>query len=341
VNWLDLRINRVCGSGDINTSLCVGVNTHWPINDIYVIGKNTPYSKEFEAVELADQTKIIFTRIGNFLPVVRFKLTEGHVWFNANGYQTSKGRELYPLVDYGKCDKYVRTRSVDPRFKLIGEVREDKLFKDNEIYDVVASLPNYPIDDTTKYNWNLYANNYYYWSHYWDGSSVTSRQEFFDTLERILDVKDMNNYILETSIFYALAICIVLQYFFGYFTLSVFWKRDDINKPMRTLFHIFGFPIKMIALGFLVYFCYRWITTISKYQDLVISITVSEWAPDFTTQAFFAYEEALQSVYHITYRVVILACLSVMLTLFDLAWELSIRGILQSTYGKLYEEYIT
>jgi hypothetical protein len=74
---------------------------------------------------------------------------------------------------------------------------------------------------------------------------------------------------------------------------------------------------------------------------MVIAMTVSECAPDFTTQMFFAYEEALQSVYHITYRVIILVGISFICLLFDIISELSIRGILQSTYGKFYDEYMT
>ena len=69
----------MCGSGDINTSLCVGETHDCPINDVYFIDKNTPYSEDYSAIELADKNKIIYTRTGNFLPVVRLKLTEGKV----------------------------------------------------------------------------------------------------------------------------------------------------------------------------------------------------------------------------------------------------------------------
>jgi hypothetical protein len=109
---------------------------------------------------------------------------------------------------------------------------------------------------------------------------------------------------------------------------------------MRTLFHVFGYPTKGLALSFLIYFSYHWITTISVYNDMVISITVSECTPDFTSQAFFAYEESLQSVYHITYRVIILACVSFGVLVLDLIWELSIRGVLQSTYGRLIDDWV-
>jgi hypothetical protein len=46
---------------------------------VYFIDKNTPYSEDYSAIELADKNKIIFTRTGNFLPVVRLSLTEGKV----------------------------------------------------------------------------------------------------------------------------------------------------------------------------------------------------------------------------------------------------------------------
>lgn len=340
VNQFDLKINKICGSGDINTSLWYGAHHEWPITDTYLISKNTPYSKNYEAIDLADNNKIIFTRNAKNLPIVRFALTEGKVWFNSDGYQTSKGRKMYPLFTYGQCNKNIRTRSLDPRYKLVGSIYEDRLFKDNEIYDVVTSLPDFPTNDTKEYMWNLYINNYYYWSHFCENSETTTRQSFAGILENIIDVKNQNNYILETSIFYVLGICMVLQYFFWYFTLKVFWAKDSINKPMRTLFHIFAYPIKIVALLFLMYFSYQWIKNITAYQDTVISITVSEWAPDFTSQAFFAYEESLQSVYHITSRVIVLASISLFVLFFDLICELTIRGCVQSTYGKLYDEWI-
>jgi hypothetical protein len=137
-----------------------------PINDAYIIPKNTPFSNNFQGVDLADGFKLIFTRVGNFMPVVRFTLTEGKVCFNTNGYQTSRGRILYPLSDYGKCSRGSYMRITDPRYKNIGEIKEDRLFKDNEIFDVISSLPDYPVNDTKEFSWNLYLNNYFYWSHY-------------------------------------------------------------------------------------------------------------------------------------------------------------------------------
>jgi len=211
---------------------------------------------------------------------------------------------------------------------------------DNEIYDVVAALPNYPIEDSKKFEWNLYINNYFYWSHYCDRNEATTRTQFLKILEGIINVKNENDYILETAIFHTFGICLILQYFFWYFTVIVFQDRQKINTPMRTLFHFFSYPTKIIGLSFLIYFSYNWFNMISTYQDAVVLVSVYEWAPDFTTQAFFAYEEALQKVYHITTRLVILAILSIVWVFFDLVWELSIRGILQSTYGKLFDEYV-
>jgi hypothetical protein len=68
---------------------------------MYVITKNTPVSKEYEARELDQNNKLIFTKSGNYLPVIRLKLTEGKVCFNSNGFQTSRDRKLYPLSNYG------------------------------------------------------------------------------------------------------------------------------------------------------------------------------------------------------------------------------------------------
>jgi len=168
----------MCGKDDINTVFCVQEHHKWPINDLYIIDKNTPTPTGYTAVDLSINHNMVFSRNESFLPIVRLHLTEGKVWFNSNGFQTSRYRKLYPLSDYGKCYRHLRYKSVDPRYKYIGNVREDKLFMENGIYDVVSSLPHYPLNDTKEFTWNIYLNNYFFWDHYWDRHEVTTRQSF-------------------------------------------------------------------------------------------------------------------------------------------------------------------
>lgn len=77
---------------------------------------------------------------------------------------------------------------------------------DNEIYDVVSALPDYPIEDSKKFYWNLYINSYFYWSNFCDEHDDTTREVFIKVLDGIIDVKKQNDYILETTIFHAFGI---------------------------------------------------------------------------------------------------------------------------------------
>ena len=332
--------NRQWGSGDINTILWIKDNNQWPINDALIIGPNTPIISGYESIDLSNGNKFIFTRNYTTLPIIKFKLTEGKVWFNSYNHQTSEGRKLYALLDYGSCNIFKRFNVIDPRYFEVGQIREDRLFKDNEIYESLSHLPNFPINDSSKYEWKLYYNNAFYWSHYWDGDANINRESFYSALEGLIHIKDKNNYILEIAIFHALFTWLVLQYFFWYFTILIFCNKEEINKAMRNIFHIVGYPIKIIGLIFLVYFWYVWLVWIATYQDIVIKITIVGWAPDFTSQQLFKYEEYLQTVHHMAYKIIVLSVVSFVLVILDLIWELTIRGILQSVYGRFYDDSI-
>lgn len=150
--------------------------------------------------------KVIFSTTFNAMPGIRFRLTEGKVCFNSNRYQVSHNRLPYKLLNDKYCNSKYRTRNIDPRYKLVGQVREDKLFKDNDIYDDMLALPNYIAEDTEKYYWNLYSNSYYYWSFHCDKSIDTNRHKWYNTVQRILDVHANSNYILDTSVFLAIGV---------------------------------------------------------------------------------------------------------------------------------------
>lgn len=100
----------------------------------------------------------------------------------------------------------MRYKATDPRYKNIGKIQEDTLFLENGIYEVLAALPNYPIEDSKQFEWNLYINNYFYWSYYCDSQAGTTRKEFLEALEGVIEVKNENNYILETAIFHTFGV---------------------------------------------------------------------------------------------------------------------------------------
>ena len=330
---------KLWGSNDINTSFWVGLTHSWPISELFIVSKNTPTPKGYKQHDIDYNNKVVYTDTYNGMPIVRLQLTEGKVWFNSDHFQTTPGRISYKLLAEKYCLQRLHTPFTDPRYRLIGHVREDKLFKDNFIYDDMVSLPLFDVRDTTEYEWNLYSNSYYYWSHHWDTNEETNRLRWYSVLQNMAHVHNINDYILATSIFYALGVWIILMYFFGYFTVIWITSRQEINTAIRNIFLVFGYPLRIVFLSFLIYFSSQCIRYINDYQNTIISVTVAEWAPEFTTQAFFAYEQPLQPIFQLSYTIIILSILSLVIIGFDLILELSARGIPKSAYGKFYAEF--
>jgi hypothetical protein len=74
---------------------------------------------------------------------------------NKEEYASSKGREAYPLTHQTKCVYQVSGKHTDPRYEVIGKIREDFLFHENSIDQELANMPFYDLKQGQKFAWTI------------------------------------------------------------------------------------------------------------------------------------------------------------------------------------------
>lgn len=134
---------------------------------------------------------IAFTDNGTDLPIVRLKLTEGKVCANPDVQMKTEGRTVYKLLNseyYGDCTTKVGNQTTDPRYTLIGSIKENRVFEDNGVNSVARNLPRYPLEDSVKYDWNLYASTYFDWKLECEKQTGVDRQQMVSLLNSSEDL---------------------------------------------------------------------------------------------------------------------------------------------------------
>ena len=111
----------------------------------------------------------------------------------------SSGRTLYTLLNtnhYGKCSTKIAGKTNDPRYTKVGLVKENRLYDDNGVTAVERALPRYPIEDSIKYDWNLYLNRYYTWNADCEKSDGMDRASTVELLSGSADLAGYSNSIM-------------------------------------------------------------------------------------------------------------------------------------------------
>lgn len=94
------------------------------------------------------------------MPIVDTMLTEGSPCINPTEKDIANGRYLYPLTriidnstyKYHGCKDSINNELYkDPRYDKIDQIEEQKLFKDNNIYLELKSLPMNQMDYSNTY----------------------------------------------------------------------------------------------------------------------------------------------------------------------------------------------
>lgn len=62
------------------------------------------------------------------------------------------------------CQTTIADYLYDPRYTKLSSINEERLFSENGITSVVKELPEYPVEDSKNYDWNLYSTTYVYWN---------------------------------------------------------------------------------------------------------------------------------------------------------------------------------
>lgn len=113
----------------------------------------------------------------------------------------TEGRKLYLLLntqEYSSCSQKVSAGYFDTRYDKIGSISEDRLFRDNGkfppltaylgVFYVIQNLPQYPLQETSRYSWNLYSNEYNYWDVQCEMDKNIDRSAMLSLLEDAVSV---------------------------------------------------------------------------------------------------------------------------------------------------------
>lgn len=291
---------RVWGNGKADYMTWMKPNFPWPINDIYITSSNSiPFGYSYQPLD--DGQVLVFSSNSTTLPTVRFKLTEGDVCANPSEIERSEGRVNYKLLnDYtqSKCSTKIGDTYTNPRFMLIGNVREDRLFEDNGVMNVIKNLPDYPVSDSSVYFWNLYTNNYNFWD--------LNCEKYGYTKDRMISVITLSGKVsdLQTSL---IIICLIHMIICGFIIngISLHYTVQEKNgssegwvEPQnRFMFESITFAIKVILLIIKTVYFYRWLSINSDYEETMLTISSAQCTDEFGTQEFNEYESSSMNMF--------------------------------------------
>ena len=126
--------------------------TEWPINSVKILkSSSSKLDSDYKTHPLEEGWIIATSRNeADQLPIVRSILTEGSPCINPYEIDITNGRYIYPLARiinnstykyHGCLDSINGEFYKDPRFIKLDQIDEEKLFKDNNIYLELKSLP--------------------------------------------------------------------------------------------------------------------------------------------------------------------------------------------------------
>ena len=101
----------------------------------------------WESVDLSNGVKLAFTRSSSNLPITKIRLTETEVCMRKEEFGVTKGRDPYPLYESDECTYSLSGKHNDPRYEVIGAIREDILFHENGLDDDLKALPLYDLSE--------------------------------------------------------------------------------------------------------------------------------------------------------------------------------------------------
>ncbi|CAI2365676.1 unnamed protein product [Moneuplotes crassus] len=306
---------RVCGTGDINTLLCILNSSSYHINGIYLI-YNTTYNDEYTTAPLPPDYLLILTRDETFLLIVRFCLTEGRVC-STQKYSKHVVQDISTL-------SWIMENALEVCgiIQLIQGIRALERLKSKSFVEIMRFKglifsPDYPMEDTKKFNWNLYINSYFYWRSSFEEKKRQAEFPFLKYWKESIGSRTKTITFWKSLLYMHFELACSCNTSFDILWL-LFSGIVGRSICLIELYFIVAYPLKVIFVFLLIYLsahCYR---MINDFEDKVVSIPISECSPDFTSQAFFAYQEHLKKFSSFPVTILILPSLSLPCDLFHL-----------------------
>ena len=248
----------------------------------------------------------VFTNSSDKLPTVRFKLTEGDVWSNPAEVVHSEGRSEYVLLNsytYSSCRTKIGGVYKDPRYTNIGFVREDRLYNDNGVIYVIRNLPNYPVNDSSRYYWNLFSADYYYWSVSWDDYGSYNRASMVSMMRESEHISSLTTWLVVICIFQVIIWWFIIEGIILYYTYqNLQGSHEGCVKPHeRFKFEMITGCVKigfLLLKALLFYLC---VNSTNSYSEQM-QILSSENCFDSHSQSIFTeYSSSLIAATSLTY----------------------------------------
>lgn len=264
--------------------------------------------------------------------MVRFRLTEGKVCSNPDMFSKSDGRTLYKLVDssqYGTCSDKVGSSVFDTRYDLVGTVKEDRLFSDNGILPVLSTLPEYPMQDTYKYSWNLYSNEYFFWNTICETTKNYDRKSMIGLVKGAQDVASYQYTLEVLCIIQFVLFCCILE---PIAICKLCSKDGDCGCGMpQVICQVVSFTLKVIFAVIIGYYFYKCIANIDDYEDDIWELKEANCSSAYAQEIFKSYGHSLVSSVNKNYYGLGLTVVSLILSciyfMIQLAWKSSYKAI--------------
>ncbi|CAI2362565.1 unnamed protein product [Moneuplotes crassus] len=296
------RDYKTCGSGEAKNQFCVKDSQPCPINDI-IITDTTSEIPEGNYTKLSLDSNIVlaFTDTASKLPIVRTKLSQGEgcIWGFCNGLRgfqlsnevsTPKDRTFYKLLkkENSTCVTEIADSYTDPRYFLVGEIREDRLYSTNGVSEVTKDLPFYP--EGEEEFWGFYVNRYYEWSLECEVYYGVSRKELLGSVEGSGSVTDSLGVALLLGLLFFM-LCAIFVCIFSCFDNNTLRYCNLTQKKPNYI--ILGMKIGLMLI--ILWCCLSNIISTISFNAVVRELEEAQCSDPFTDSIFSSYSEELSS----------------------------------------------
>lgn len=318
--------------GTLNNVICLKNSDPQPISNIMLLEPNSDTPPGYTELVLTDGYRLAFTKTSDSLPMIRFRLTEHEVCADKSQYTKTPGRGLYKLINtnnYYSCSNKLGGVYYDNRYLRIGEVRESRLFNDNGVTRILATLPLYPMGDADNYNWGIFQNAYYRWDLACEEEKGYDRAYFIQLITRAVQVGNKQL----TLMFVCILNTIICSCIFGIISIVIAIKQLNPgyygSKSKLICFSVTSNVIKWGFYALKVVYLSKCIHIINQYQDSIVMMNAAQCSDDMANRYMSDYGESLLGAKSKNHT-------SLIMTIVSISTSLLFLGVTILTFGIKY-----
>ena len=153
---------KKCGILDsLNQTICLNINEECPINDIKIDNNNNTENSDiiYKTIQLNNNEYLHYTNQSIDNPIlIKLKLSDGKPCIYPGEFSWKYFYELEPIN--GTCNKIVFDSKNDNRYKKFDSISKKKLYIDNNIYNKIENISDYPFHLLEISNVDLFSRTY-------------------------------------------------------------------------------------------------------------------------------------------------------------------------------------